>query len=157
MTFNYTINLGRFPELPGVNPVCDDNYFLRSFEQGTPPRSECAFIAKRALSWAPWLSGLSNARKQSFLDRHNLEFSHQHIFIGDSSANIGWGEKGLFSEPFDKSRYHVDPFCYDGEAMRRAISSLQNLARYNPFTNNCQKFIENILHQYKEIIEHRGK
>jgi hypothetical protein len=153
MTSNSINLLGKILDNSELHPVCDANYFLKSFELNAPPRSDCAYIGKRALSWATWLPGISGAKKSSFLDRNNLEFSHQHIFIGDKSDNIGWGEKGLFSESSEKYRYYFDSTCYNGQAMRRAISSIQNLARYNPFTNNCQKFIESVLNRYKILVD----
>ena len=42
-----------------------------------PLQSECARFGKRALSWALWIPGLS---QNSFLDRNQLEFSHEHLF-----------------------------------------------------------------------------
>lgn len=148
-----SIDIGGFFQEPRTNPICDENYFLNSFSLNSPPRSECAWVGKRALSWARWIPGLSNSPKHSLLDNYNLEFSHQHIFIGDKSENIGWGERGLFAEHPEKSKYLFDSTCYDGQLMRRAISSIQVIKKYNPFTNNCQKFVEQILNRYNELLK----
>ncbi len=116
-----------------------------------PPRSECALIGKRALSWAPWVPGISSNAKFLRLDQNNLEFSHEHLFWGDLKSNIGWGPSGLFTEAPDQYRYRFEDRCYDGSIMRKALATLRHNYRYNFILNNCQTFIDNLRGIYQRL------
>ncbi len=124
--------------------------FSMSLIRNEPPLCECARFAKRPLSWAGWISGLSS-NKGSLLDRRNLEFSHEHIFFEESGHNIGFGPKGLFSEDMGSHNYRFGEKCHNGSLLRRAIAQLKDIGSYNFITNNCQDFIEKVRKAYKSI------
>lgn len=151
-------------------PSTPEKSQLKQFKENQPPLSECARIGQRQLSWLPWVYGLSQSRG-SFLDRHNFEASHQHIFFDSSGDNIGWSNKGIFSENSCEFEYKMDPTCYDGALMRQALGSIEvtptgfapSLAAriaekfgvnrlYGFLRNNCQDFVSRALAQYKNLL-----
>lgn len=121
--------------------------FAESFLRDKPNYSECAYVAKRPLSFLPVMI---SSRNSGLLDRENLEIAHEHIIFPNSGDNIGWGNEGLFSESLSKHDYTHDDVCHNGETMRRAIAtlSLQNRFddknHYHALWNNCQDFISAI-------------
>lgn len=146
-----------------------DEERLKRLKDIQPQLSECARIGQRQLSWAPWVSGLSKS-KGSFLDRHNFELSHEHIFFESSGDNVGWSNKGIFSENSCEFEYKMDATCYDGALMRQALASVgvapagfapSIIARaatrlgvnklYGFLRNNCQDFVSRTLAQYKKL------
>jgi hypothetical protein len=114
----------------------------------SPPYSECAYVAKRPLSWAVWIKGFSQAAKGSFLDRYNKEFSHEHIIFEQSGENIGFGPEGLFREDVTSYNYRLDSPCFDGARMRQAVSLTQEPRTYFFLFNNCQSFVERVKQVY---------
>lgn len=150
-------------------PLSADEEQLRRLKAQQPPLSECARIGQRELSWAPWVPGLSKAQG-SYLDKHNYELSHEHIFFESSGDNVGWGEHGVFSENMCQFEYKMDPTCYDGALMRKALSSVMLapdgfapsfVARmagllgfnklYGFIRNNCQDFVSRVLGRYSKL------
>ncbi len=121
--------------------------FAESFLRNKPNYSECAYVAKRPLSFLP---GVISSRNSGLLDRENLELAHEHIIFSNSGDNIGWGNEGLFSESPSKQYYTHDNVCHNGETMRRAIATLSlqnrfdNKNLYHVLWNNCQDFVSAI-------------
>lgn len=113
-----------------------------------PPYCECARIAKRPLAWGLWLSELSDSEDGSFLDRNNLELSHEHLFFEQSGHNIGFGPKGLFSEEKTAFSYREGKECYNGELMRQVLERIPLPHFYSLIGNNCQRFIEKVREAY---------
>jgi hypothetical protein len=134
-----------------MSPYYSSDSILINFKLNQPPRSECAVIGKRALSWAPWIPGISSNTQILGLDQKNLEFSHEHIFWGDLKSNLGWGPSGFFSESANNFNYRYEDKCYDGSLMREAMAIFRHNYRYNFITNNCQTFIDNLRRIYQSL------
>jgi hypothetical protein len=134
-------------------PVCDQSYFLKSFETEAPNYSECAFTGKSALSWAPWIPFLSGGFNYSPLNLLNLELSHEHIFFEQSKENIGWGHDGFFTEAKQDEGYKLDKHCYDGSIIRKILGLVETNREYKPFTNNCQMFVSKIRSRYFQRLK----
>ncbi len=131
-----------------INDINSTDRPLRELANNQPPRSECAYIGKRALSWAPWIPGISSNKGTLKLDQNNLELSHEHLFLGDKTENIGWGPSGLFIEDPKNFKYQMDGECFDGSLMRKALGVIELNPRYNFIFNNCQTFIQQIRNAY---------
>jgi len=114
-----------------------------------PARSECAYVGKRSLSWAPWVPGLS---QNSILDSYNKELSHQHIFMGNPEENIGFGPNGIFAESKGSAGYRIDGECYNGEVMREAILKQDEPSYYAFLFSNCQTYIEGVVNMYRKLV-----
>lgn len=110
---------------------------------------QCAYIGKRSLSWAPWIPWVSQNR---ILAPFNKELSHEHIFLGNNSDNIGFGESGLFNET-SKSGYRMNPTCFDSEAMRQAVLEQDEPSYYGFIISNCQTYVERVLDTYRKILK----
>ena len=93
--------------------------FTGSFILQSPNYSECAYIGRRPLKS---LSFLPSTPYNRVLDRANLELAHQHIIFANSGDNIGLSHKGLFSEDVRNKKYSLEPTCFEGAVMRRAIA-----------------------------------
>jgi hypothetical protein len=115
-----------------------------------PQYCECAKIGKRSLSWAPWL-GILSKNDGSYLDRHNLEIAHEHIFFEQSKDNVGFSPQGLFQEDVESQNYRFDERCYDGTAMRETLRRIGDAGPYNFFKNNCQDFMARVKETYSRL------
>ncbi|MCB0332262.1 MAG: hypothetical protein KDD55_02115 [Bdellovibrionales bacterium] len=125
---------------------------LRALVQYEPPYCECVRVGKRPLSWAFWIPGFSQLQK-SLLDKHNLEFSHEHLLWEQSQANIGFGPHGLFGEDISSKNYRLSKECLDGSTMRQALQELKDFGPYHFIKRNCQDFIEQALRAYRHISQ----
>ena len=131
--------------------------FTESFVLNSPNYSECAYIGRRPLTS---LSFLSSIPYNQALDRNNLELVHQHIIFANSGDNIGWSHKGLFSEDVRNKKYSLEPTCFEGATMRRAISLIDIDGKfddrrwYHLLRNNCQDFISRIQETFTKISKH---
>ena len=151
-----------------------DERMLRGFQEKAPPFCECARIGKRELSWAQWIPWISDAPKGSLLDRHNIEFSHQHIFFEGSEENVGWGDHGIFSEVSSTYPYKMETECYDGAIIREALAITKTTpTNFNPsiaakvsslfkvnslygfLRNNCQDFVARVMQNYQFLFDKR--
>lgn len=138
------------PSAPApVAGQCDEKYFRQSFEDQAPQMSECAYFGRRALSWLRWIPGLS---QNSYLDSANKEVSHEHIIFPSTGQNIGFGPHGLFAEDVASHGYKIDPTCYDGQTMRRAIAATDKPSFYGFVVNNCQSYVERVLSSYQKLL-----
>jgi len=118
------------------NPTCDEDRHLKSLGLKAQNQCECATTGKRSLSWLFWIPFISGGSKNSLLDRNNLELSHEHIFFSGSGDNIGWGEKGFFSEAEGTLGYQMNHECYNGSTIRKVISSMHDWTRYGFLKSN---------------------
>ena len=118
-----------------------------------PPLCECARFAKRSLSWAAWIPGLS---QNSVLDRSNKEFSHEHIVFEATKDNFGFGPDGYFEENLQDYNYVEQERCYDGSKMRRMLAALDPANAYGFFSNNCQRFAEGAKNLYEKLFSSSG-
>ena len=114
-----------------------------------PPLCECARFAKRALSWATWIPGFS---QNSWLDRKNAEFSHEHIIFDATRDNFGFGPSGYFEENLQDYDYTAEERCYDGSKMRQMLAALDPAKAYGFFGNNCQRFAESAKNLYETLF-----
>lgn len=125
------------------------NLELQKAISAQPPLCECARFEKRALSWAVWLPGVS---QNSWLDRVNKEFSHEHIIFEATKDNFGFGPHGYFEENLSDYSYAPEEQCYDGTKMRRILANLNPADAYGFFSNNCQRFAESIKSLYAKFF-----
>ena len=114
-----------------------------------PPLCECARFAKRSLSWATWIPGLS---ANSLLDGVNKEFSHEHIIFESTKDNFGFGPHGYFEENLQDYDYKQEERCYDGSKMRALLATLSPAAAYGFLSNNCQRFAESAKELYNKLF-----
>ena len=135
--------------------MCSAERFLQEFPDREPAYSECGKIGKRALSWATWIDGFSSGGKGSFIDRHNLEFAHEHIFFEGSKENIGNSPHGLFVENRADWDYRMDDECLDGSVLRKAIAAVKTPPSYNFIRDNCQDFVERVRKEYRKLLSSR--
>ncbi len=124
----------------------------QSIASKDPEVCECARFGKRKLSWATWIKGFSKGKKGRFLDRKNIEFSHEHVIWDSSKDNIGFGTKGLYSEDVDSKDYKYDSKCYDGSLMRKAVSKVKDMGKYWLVGNNCQTYGAKVKNAYQELM-----
>ena len=136
--------------------ACTQESFLESFPEKEPELCECARFGRRALSWATWIEGFSSGGDGSYLDQHNLEFSHEHLFFDESGDNAGYGPHGIFVEKPSDWEYRMEDQCYNGSVMRRALASLGELKPYNFILNNCQDFATRVRDAYQGLIGSKG-
>lgn len=116
-----------------------------------PTYCECAYVAKRPLSWSRWIPGLSKLFSGGILDSLNKEWAHEHIIFEQSKSNIGFGPQGLFSEDIERHEYLLNSVCLDGSLMREAIQDTKPPSFYLFFFKNCQTYIENVLDRYYSL------
>lgn len=118
-----------------------------------PPYSECAYFGKRSLGSLPWLGPLSDT-PSFFLDRNNIEFSHEHIIFAQSQDNIGFETDGMFTEDLSDKHYHLDKTCYQGSLLRQAVKLVDISSSYHLFYHNCQDFCEKVREIYHYLKAH---
>jgi len=151
--WNNSFGIGIFFNLGNINESTEPANLKTQIGGKESNQCNCAFVGKRALSWATWIPGLS---KNSLLAPINKEFSHEHIFLGDKSDNIGFGQHGLFNEK-DASGYRIESECYDSEAMRKAISKQDEPSYYAFIFSNCQTYVERVLDTYRKLVGKNDK
>ena len=125
------------------------NHELQASIAQQPPLCECARFARRSLSWAAWIPGLS---KNSLLDGVNKEFSHEHIIFEATKDNFGFGPHGYFEENLQDYSYDREERCYDGSKMRTLLATLSPAAAYGFLSNNCQRFAESAKGLYDKLF-----
>ena len=118
-----------------------------------PPYCECARFGKRPLSWFTWVPGMSDSKDNSFIERNNLELSHEHLFFDQSGDNIGFGPKGYFSENDGNYKYKYEKECFDGALMRKALLKVKDMSSYFIVSSNCQVFAERIRGIYNMLLK----
>lgn len=120
-----------------------------------PIYCECAYVAKRPLSWSRWIPGLSKILSGGILDSLNKEWAHEHLIFEQSKSNIGFGPQGLFSENIQEQEYLLDSVCLNGSLMRQAIEDTKPPSFYLFFFQNCQTYVESVLDRYHSLYQTR--
>ncbi|HSQ97587.1 MAG TPA: DUF637 domain-containing protein, partial [Rickettsiales bacterium] len=124
-----------------------------------------AYYAKRAMEGSSWSDKFSD---NDTLDKLNLEYSHEQIFMDDTGENIGYFGDGLFSggEIRSDKDYLLSTYVrtgddnYDDDIMRQAIKNVdttQYLGKYNIITNNCQNYADSVRSEYYKIVRQQNQ
>ncbi len=115
-----------------------------------------AYFAKRPLSHWPWL-GPASCNSGSVDDEMNTEVSHEHLFYEDGQipSNIGFGNRGLFSEN-KPSGYRCRSEKYSDCIMRKAVDNVSltpysALWKRNGYKYNCQDWAELVREEYRKL------
>lgn len=94
---------------------------------GKYDKDGCAYFAKRKLSALFWSDNFST---NSFLDKYDLEVSHEHLFFGTPESpkeDLGYFKDGRVRRDYDKDRfvYVVTDRGYDDCIMRKAVEKVE--------------------------------
>jgi hypothetical protein len=149
-----------------INPDFRNQSKIQDIVSRRPLMSECAKIGREQLTSAT--SALTE--QNTFWDNNNLQNVHEHIFFPSTEQNIGFfpNKEGNFlsrlwdkissrgslesKQPEQLVNYTYDETCYDGQAMRSAISQVTETPDYNLFKFNCQDFVSMVKEKYNNII-----
>lgn len=149
--------LGVFVGLAGILPQV---FWMPAIQaQSTVEQRLCrhngryVIFAQRPLKILP---GVQQPRSQdTYSDRHNLQFAHEHIFFcnnGKIERNIGFGPDGRFSEETLSENYAlIDDERYDSDIIRLILPEQCYASNpdgeYGFRSNNCQDFADRVKQQ----------
>jgi hypothetical protein len=146
-----------------VSDISDNAYSGLRIGQNAAENN--AYFANRAMEGSSWSDDFSDNK---ILDKWNLEYSHEQIFMDDTGENIGYFGDGLFSggEIRSDKDYLLSTYAktgddnYDDNIMRQAIKNVdttQYLEKYNVITNNCQDYADSVRTEYYKIIKQQNQ
>lgn len=129
--------------------------------------SYCQF-GKRFLDGFSWIAPVTNNRLGDAL---NIEFVHEQLFFIEGervTENIGYGEKGkrFREEDYGKPINTIEDLRRNGywlvgrrfhpEAVRAALSEVEDGHYYSFFSNQCQDWADRVARRAERIQKERG-